>query len=325
MNKNLQNLLPYGMINKRLKSNEFFGKEALDIPELYNSKGEKYKVFYLKNSLNAHTPYSMVAGRISDRILWDRFNQGLPIHFYSHRDMLDTSRFAQKKFGVLRESEAIVPDDYKLLLNNPGLAGDFTHIFTHNEEILNKYTNASFIPSYGVWYGTKLFGGTLSDTAYENKSREVSFISSDKAISEYHKIRIMLAQKYKNHEKIDGFGKAFNNYINLKADALTSYRYSIVIENGCSPYYFTEKILDCFASMTVPIYLGATKIDEFFNSDGIITLPKDNLDSLDKILDSCCKEDYESRLEAIKDNYIRVQKYMSFEDYLLDNYGNMFE
>lgn len=325
MNKKIQNLLPYGMISSRLKSNEFFGDEAKDIPELYNSRGEKYKIFYLKNSLNAHTPYSMVAGRISDRILWDRFNQGLPVHFYNHQDMLDTSRFAQKKFGVLRESEAIVPEDYKIIMNNPGLAGEFTHIFTHNEEILNKYSNASFVPAYGVWYGTKLFGGTMTGKAFESKEKEISFISSDKAISEYHKIRISLAQRYKDHKKIDGFGKAFNNYVKYKADALESYRYSIVIENGSSPYYFTEKILDCFASMTIPIYLGATRIDDFFNTDGIITISKDNLENLDKVLESCCKEDYESRLEAIKDNYQRVQKYLSFEDYLLDNYEKMFE
>lgn len=325
MNRKILNLLPYGIVNQQLKKNEFFGEEAMQIPELYNSKGEQYKVFYLKNALNSHTPYTMVAGRISDRILWDRFNQGLPIHFYNHQDMLDTSKFAKKKFGVLRESEAIVPQDYQLILDNPGLAGEFNQIFTHNEKILDKYSNASFVPAYGVWYGTKQFGGVISNTAYEHKNREISFISSDKAISEYHRIRVMLAQKYKNHEKIDGFGKAFNNYVKYKADALSSYRYSIVIENGSSPYYFTEKILDCFASMTVPIYLGATKINEFFNPDGIITVSKDNLDELDKILTSCCKEDYESRLGAIKDNFERVQKYLSFEDYILDNYEKMFE
>ncbi len=323
MNEKLKNLLPYGIVKK--KTAPFFGEEASETPELFNSKGEKVKIFYLRNALNAHTPYSMVAGRIPDRILWDRFNEGLPIHFYNHRDMLDPSDKAKRRFGVLRESESIVPGDYSMLLDNPQMASEFYRIFTHNEEILNKYSNASFVPAYGVWYGTKRYGGVMDPGLCEKKTKEISVISSDKQISEYHKIRYSIAKKYMNDPKVDGYGKACGNYIEKKADALTDYRYSIVVENGSSSFYFTEKILDCFASMTVPIYLGATKIGDFFNTDGIITIDRNDPLSLDDIIASCSEKDYRDRLPAIRDNYQRVQKYLSFEDYILDNYSDMFE
>ena len=141
----------------------------------------------------------------------------------------------------------------------------------------------------------------------------------------FFKIRYSIAKKYMNDPKVDGYGKACGNYIEKKADALTDYRYSIVVENGSSSFYFTEKILDCFASMTVPIYLGATKIGDFFNTDGIIMIDRNDSLSLDGIIASCSEKDYRDRLPAIKDNFERVQNYLSFEDYILDNYAEMFE
>ena len=239
--------------------------------------------------------------------------------------MLNTSDKAVRKFGVLRESESIVPEDYSMLLKDPSLASEFYRIFTHNEEILEKFPNASFVPAYGVWYGTKRYGGVMDPGNCEKKTREISVISSDKQISEYHKIRYAIARKYMNDPRVDGFGKACGNYIEKKADALTDYRYSIVVENGSSSFYFTEKILDCFASMTVPIYLGAPKIGDHFNTDGIITIDRNDPLALDDIIASCSEQDYRDRLPAIRDNYERVQNYLSFEDYILDNYKDMFE
>ena len=72
--------------------------------------------------------------------------------------------------------------------------------------------------------------------------------------------------------------------------------------------------------MTVPIYVGATAIDQFFNPDGIIQVKKEDLGSIDHILQQCSSADYESRLPAIKDNYRRVQQYATPEDYLFENY-----
>ena len=47
---------------------------------------------------------------------------------------------------------------------------------------------------------------------------------------------------------------------------------ALIIENDITPYFFTEKITNCFISQTIPVYLGATQIHKFFNTDGIITI-----------------------------------------------------
>lgn len=321
----IKNILPYGYVANRENSRNIFGEESKEAPELYNSRGEKMHVFYLQNSLNAHTPYSMVAGRMSDRILWDRFNRGLDTHFYSHEDMFRTAKCDARKFGVLRESESIVPQDYDRILAHPQTAGIFERIFTHSERILDRYSNASFVPSYGVWYGTKRQGGEMRDDTYQQKCKDISVISSSKTSTPYHRLRLDIAKKAMIRPNVDGFGSGCGKYIEKKSEALTGYRYSIVVENGVFTNYFTEKILDCFASMTVPIYIGAPNIGEFFNTDGIIILSEDRLDDLDSILSRCSVSDYESRLSAIKDNYNRVQKYLDFESYILDNYPDLFE
>lgn len=102
---------------------------------------------------------------------------------------------------------------------------------------------------------------------------------------------------------------------------LKDYRYQIVIENQITPFGFTEKIVSCFDAQTVPIYLGATKIGDFFNEDGIIILREEDLDNLEEILSKCNEKDYEERLPAILDNYNRVkEKYRNSWDLLYDTY-----
>lgn len=98
------------------------------------------------------------------------------------------------------------------------------------------------------------------------------------------------------------------------------YRYSIVIENDITKYYFSEKITNCFISQTIPIYIGATGISEIFNPDGIIEISLDDLDNLSEILKQCTPEEYERRLPAVLDNFERVQQFRDTTEYMYIHY-----
>ena len=74
-----------------------------------------------------------------------------------------------------------------------------------------------------------------------------------------------------------------------------------------SKNYFTEKILDCFATYTIPIYYGCPNIGDFFNIDGIIVF--DTVDDLINKVNHLTEEDYYSRKNAMKDNYDRENLY----------------
>ena len=89
--------------------------------------------------------------------------------------------------------------------------------------------------------------------------------------------------------------------------------FSVAIENGQYETYFTEKLLDCFATGTIPVYLGAPDIGKVFNPDGIITL-SDEFDVSDEV--------YYSKMDAIKEN-LEIAKTMEIlEDFIYLNYFN---
>lgn len=78
-------------------------------------------------------------------------------------------------------------------------------------------------------------------------------------------------------------------------------QFHIVIENSCHTNWFTEKLIDCFQTKTVPIYLGCPNISEFFDIRGMIIVS-----SIDEIVSVCKKineTSYSEILEFININY----------------------
>lgn len=321
----IKEYLPYKYMHERHEKQKSGMLGYQEEPLVYNAKGEVKRVFYLSDTLSQHTPYTFILGQNPEYILWDRNNVGLPIHFYTHEKMFQKhSNNYKKKFGLLFESELIRPNDFSDALQKKEKIKTFDKVFTFSERILNEYDNALFAPASGLWYGTQINGGEWDELRYLKKSKNISVIASNKTCTEYHRLRIKLANEAMNTGKVDAFGNFCGNRIDKKSSALDDYRYTIVVENDVKPYYFTEKILDCFASMTIPIYVGATKLNEFFNMDGVIEMKPEQYDHIDDVIKQCSEIDYESRKCAILDNYQRVKKYRCIEDYLIENYGFCF-
>ena len=133
-------------------------------------------------------------------------------------------------------------------------------------------------------------------------------ISSNKQMCEGHKLRLEWIDRI--GDQLDLYGRGFNDIIN-KEEGLCDYMFSVAIENGQYETYFTEKLLDCFATGTIPVYLGAPDIEKHFNADGIITL-SDEFDVSEDI--------YNDKLDAIQDNLERAKKMEVLEDFIYENY-----
>lgn len=286
------------------------------LPEIYSKNGNKLKVVYTRNFNNAHSPYSN-----SEYLYFDRFNFGLDTHIYSHKEMLKQIGNPNFKFGSLEESESIVPNDYLIFDNNKDLYKDFNLIFTHSYDILNKIPNAKYVPfCANPWFATERGGGVLNPELYKNKTKLVSILSSKQNKCEMHARRLQCAFDCKTKHLADTFGTFDDGPIIQIADTLTDYRYSIAIENDIKPYWYTERLTSCFASFTIPIYCGATKISDFFNSDGIIFIKPEDCMNIENVLKQCSVKDYESRIPAMIDNYNRVLQYYNITDYMYLNY-----
>ncbi len=288
------------------------------IPELFkrDSQGNliKQEIYFLRDYHLACTPYIN-----SNYFIFDRYNFGLDTHFYSHNAMLETMGEPKRRFGLLIESESIEPEGYKIFDKHKELYKEFSSIFTYSDHILDSIPNASFFPvCAGVWYKDINVEGLTIQERMDIKNKNISIVSSNKTMCDLHKYRLDLAMTCKREHLADTYGTFDGgDLIDIK-ESLTNYRFSIAIENDITSYFFTEKITNCFASLTIPIYLGASKIDKFFNPDGIIRI--DTKSDIKKILSVCTSEFYNERKEAIIDNYNRVQEYFCIWDYLYRHY-----
>lgn len=295
----------------------YFEPLSPEIPVVYNADGGKYDFYFLRDIHTAGSPYS----GIGKYFIWDRYNWGLKTHFYTHKAMLQTMGKPDRKFGMLIESRSIVPKDYNIFNKHKGLEREFIKIFCFDDEILNTVPNACFYPaSAEIWYD-KGSSEVQNAKLYEEKRKNVSFLSSDKVMCEMHRKRIAAARYCHNNQLCDVFGRVVGGeYVKIEKP-LTEYRFSFAIENNQTDYYFTEKIINCFAAQTIPIYFGARKIGDFFNEDGIIFITEKELENnVETVLKQCTKEEYEGRLSAVLDNYHRVQKYRNMQDYLYEQY-----
>lgn len=286
------------------------------MPRIYNEEGRLLETYFIKNRHSQHAPF----GREGKYFFWDRYNYGLDTHFYGPESLTKTLGNPQVKYGMLTESRAIVPQDYEVFRRHKGLEKEFRYIFTYDETILNEIENARFYPICArVWYGQDNQFLWDSD-AYLKKSRDVSVLSSAKTMCHLHEVRVGLSRYCKRNCLADTFGTFDGGAPCLVDDSLRDYRYSIIIENDISDYFFTEKITNCFAAQTIPVYLGARKIDRYFDGDGIIAVTEKDLANIEDVLKMCTRENYEARLPAVLRNFEKVREYVNMQDYLYEHY-----
>lgn len=287
-------------------------------PELFNGYGEKIYTCFMRHE------HSFKPGR---NLVFDHLDYGLDIHFYGGLAMKEMVGDPRLRLGFVGESQLVLPDDYKYIYDNKDrLEKELDYIYSFDEKILNEYSNAKFFPyASSPWFRKASFPAK-DDTLFERKTKNVSIISSNKQMTDLHKLRVNTARRCQQRTLADAYGW-FDGGIFLENydDAFENYRYSIVIENNIADYYFTEKLTSCFAAQTIPIYIGARKISEFFNTDGMIIVSPNELEDIEEVLKQCTREGYENRKQAIIDNYNRVKDYDFRWNWWFRNYGSIIE
>ena len=204
------------------------------------------------------------------------------------------------KYAWLLESKFVIPglaDEIKSNLEK--YFEVFKYIFTHDKELLALDSRFKWCPAQGFW---------IKEPKIYEKTKMISMIASNKSFTEGQQNRLQWVEMLR--DQVDLYGRGFNEIAN-KEEGLCDYMFSVVIENGVYESYYTEKILDCFATGTIPVYLGSPDIGEHFNSEGIIQLSEE-FEVSDEI--------YFSKLGAIKDNLERVKELEVLEDFIYLNY-----
>ena len=213
---------------------------------------------------------------------------------------------SKHKIGWLYETREVNPRTYNEF---PLYKDHYDFIMTHDEKLLNAFPDKT---------RKVLFGGSWIDEqnikVYE-KPKNASMIYSDKTFMKGHRMRQDAAKVFGHYMSL--FGSGCGNIIDKKEEGLKDFRFSVVIENSKTPNYFTEKLIDCFATGTIPIYWGCPNIGDYFDTNGMIII--NDLIELGNILVRVNEEIYMSRMESIQNNLEKCKEYLCVEDWLYNN------
>ncbi len=264
--------------------------------------------FNMKSGNFSHTNSSTLHKK-SQHISWDYFSNENSSSFYIDGDIdkgISERNDGKRKFLWGLESRHFNSSFHKKVKENLSLVLDvYENIFTYDNELLELDPKFKWAPAMGTW---------IDFPGRREKHKLCSMVTSSKNWTPGQVFRINYANQHS--DKIDIYGSLLKP-IGKKEEALDDYMFSVAIENDICDSYFTEKILDCFSTYTIPIYRGTRRICDFFNPDGIIFIDGNKLPELSE-------EIYFSKMEALNENLEKVIHFNTIEDWMFENYKEIF-
>lgn len=104
----------------------------------------------------------------------------------------------------------------------------------------------------------------------DRKTDFCCFVYSNNKADIYREKLYNAINEYKNVKSGGRFNNNIGRFIDDKIEFQKEFKFCIACENSSYPGYTTEKILDAFASYTIPIYWGDTDITKVFNEKAFI-------------------------------------------------------
>ena len=164
----------------------------------------------------------------------------------------------------------------------------------------------------------------IRDEVIKSKNRKkfcAAVISNSKS-----KFRINFIKELSKYKKVDMWGRFKNNIggkVKNKTLFLSSYKFSIAMENSEGDGYTSEKIYQSYISGTIPIYYGNYMIDEIFNPKSYILIKGEK--DMQKKIEYIKRIDNDDNLyiNMLKEN-IYIDKYNQIDKELKSFYYNIF-
>jgi len=233
-----------------------------------------------------------------------------PIELYVDSPLGD-ERNNSYKILWLREVAA-VSNFRKYVLKNYKL---FDAILTYDDIVLKNCNNSHYMAFGTTW-------AQDYDTQKE-KLFQVSHLTGFKSKTQGHLLRheinnlqeLIKTPKdfYVSHIR-DVPNKHANKILHESKAPLFDSQFHICIENSKQNWYFSEKLIDCFITKTIPIYWGCDDIGKFFNTDGFFIA--NNASEIIKICNDLKHDTYQSKIKYINENYEKCIYYSETNDRL---------
>lgn len=189
----------------------------------------------------------------------------------------------------------------------------YDFLITHNEDLL-KLIPSSYLLEIGTTW--------IWDYNFPEKEFSVSTLVGGKLMAPGHHLRQKIWFKENKIKTPTRFFLSNNSYgvENYKNNPvlgdskfpLFNSQFHICIENTSRNNFFTEKVMDCFQTKTIPIYWGCPNIGNWFNINGIIMV-----NSFDEIIEACNslnKDTYQEKLQFVEENFEKSKQFCTIID-----------
>lgn len=159
-------------------------------------------------------------------------------------------------------------------------------------------------------------------------SLKTNFIGHKKRMDFFNKVKTRLpvdliatSDYYQRQEKAESsdtfkselFKNGFTKVVANKWNGLSPYKYSLIIENFQCPFYWSEKLADCYLSFTFPIYYGCLNISDYFPKQSLVQIDIDDPMVFDKIRDVYESNLWEKNIHNIMEaRELILEKYQFF-------------
>jgi hypothetical protein len=218
----------------------------------------------------------------------------------------------RNSFKILYVKEAEVISKFKKqAIDNHKL---FDAVLTYDEEILEKCKNSYFLPFGTTW---------IHNYNFPEKKFQISHLTGHKTQTEGHLLRQKIHYKQgkiKNNKdfyisKYGGVENFMNNKIlGEKKEPLFDSQFHICIENSREKNYFTEKIMDCFVTKTIPIYWGCPNIVDFFDINGMFIV--NSFEEIISVCNNLNEKTYKEMMIYLEKNLTNSQNFTNINENL---------
>jgi len=233
-------------------------------------------------------------------LYWDEFaftTEALPecdgiLVFNNPSEKIETNCFSENVIAFMME---------------PGINSEHPWMFRGLQKYNAVYSplknspNSILSPGFLGWHVLQNWD-ELSSLPMPGNKTGISCIASNLTKLQGHRNRLDFIRLLKKEiPAVDFFGRG-SNFIADKMDGLLPYRFSIALENTAIPYYFTEKITDCFLAYTIPVYYGCKNLADYFPERSFIQIDiEEPARTIEQIRQIAENDDWQQRIPALQE------------------------
>jgi len=237
-----------------------------------------------------------------------------PVELYV--DKIHRAQSSVKKILLLVEPDDLMHFSDWVIQNHD----QYFVILTHEEKILNVCPNAVLMEFGPPWIRTYSF---------PQKTFSVSTVVGSKKQLAGHWLRLQLWKRQNEITIPKKFflsnrgGNIFSRWrhcltqrhaLSLGESKLPLFesQFHIAIENCKKTYWFTEKVMDCFQTKTIPIYWGCPNIGSYFDTRGMFLV--ESVDEIIQVCNALTSNMYAEMEMFVEVNHQKAKSYIDFSN-----------